>query len=121
MVSIMKKIKENKEKRSYSLINNVNDEIKEININEENVKINENLPENKKSVFSGFPKFIGSHFQKEYYFAKIKIESEKSICAFCDDDIIVVISYDGNYYQAKLDTKNGGICNILCQQSLIKK
>ena len=118
MGSSMKKMKE---KESNSLKSSENSEMEENNVNEENNKIDENLPQNKKSIWSGLPKFIGNHFQQEYSFAKIRIESEKSICAFCKDDIIVVISYDGNYYQAKLDTKNGGICKILCQQSIFKK
>ena len=118
MGSSMKKLKE---KENESLGSSQNTETPENNMKDNNNEINDNLPQNRKSILSGLPKFIGNYFQQEYSFAKIKIESEKSICAFCDNDTIVVISYDGNYYQAQLDTKNGGICKIVCQQSLISK
>ena len=85
---------------------NINDKDK----NEENKINNEinELPENKKLLFS----------QNEKSFAKIRLNSNKSICSFQENNIIVVITYEGIYYQAKLDTKNGGICQIIEQKEL---
>ena len=83
--------------------NKINDELeieKDINL--------ENLPRNKKVMFS----------QNEKSFAQIRINSNKSICSFQKNNIIVAISYDGMYYQAQLDTKNGGNCKIIFQDSL---
>ena len=79
-------------------------------INDEN-KINneiDELPENKKLIFS----------QNEKSFAKIRLNSNKSICSFQDNNIIVVVTYEGLYYQAKLDTKIGGTCQIIEQKNL---
>ena len=83
--------------------NKINDELeieKDINL--------ENLPRNKKVMFS----------QNEKSFAQIRINSNKSICSFQKNNIIVAISYDGMYYQAQLDTKIGGNCKIIFQDSL---
>ena len=71
------------------------------------VKINE-LPDNKKLIFS----------QIEKSFAKIRLNTNKSICSFQENNIIVVVTYEGIYYQAKLDIKNGGYCQIIEQKEL---
>ena len=60
------------------------------------------LPSNKKSMFS----------QNEKSFAKIRINSNKSICSFQENNIIIVVTFEGKYYQALLDTKHGGDCQI---------
>ena len=90
-----KKIEDNENK-----INDERETEKDINL--------DNLPRNKKVMFS----------QNEKSFAQIRINSNKSICSFQKNNIIVVISYDGMYYQAQLDTKNGGNCKIIFQDSL---
>ena len=66
------------------------------------------LPKNKKVMFK----------QTEKSFAQIRINPNKSICCFQKNNIIIVITYDGMYYQAQLDTKNGGNCKIIFQESL---
>ena len=90
-----KKIEDNENK-----INDERETEKDINL--------DNLPRNKKVMFS----------QNDKSFAQIRINSNKSICSFQKNNIIVVISYDGMYYQAQLDTKNGGNCKIIFQDSL---
>jgi len=88
--------------RKESLVDrDINDE------NKINNEINE-LPENKKLIFS----------QNEKSFAKIRLNSKKSICSFQDNNTIVVITYEGIYYKAKLDAKNGGTCQIIEQKDL---
>ena len=74
----------------------INNEINDIN----NIK---ELPKNKKSLFS----------KNEKSFAKIRLHSNKSICSFQENNIIIVVTFEGKYYQAQLDTKNGGNCQIM--------
>ena len=112
-------IKENKEDNKEdekieekNLITEKNEVYSEnkININEERdtEKIDVVLPRNKKGIFS----------QNEKSFAQIRINSNKSVCSFQKNNIIVVITYDGKYYQAQLDTNKGGNCQIIAQDSL---
>ena len=94
------KIEDKKIEDHENKINDERETEKDINL--------ENLPRNKKVMFS----------QNEKSFAQIRINSNKSICSFQKNNIIVAISYDGMYYQAQLDTKNGGNCKIIFQDSL---
>ncbi len=94
------KIEDKKIEDDENKINDEKETEKDINL--------ENLPRNKKVMFS----------QNEKSFAQIRINSNKSICSFQKNNIIVAISYDGMYYQAQLDTKNGGNCKIIFQDSL---
>ena len=73
---------------------------------QETIEIN-NLPTNKKTILG----------KAEKSFARIKLTSN-SICSFQKDNIIFVATYDGMYYKALLDTKNGGHCKIILQDYL---
>jgi WD40 repeat protein len=73
---------------------------------QETIEIN-NLPINKKTILG----------KAENSFARIKLTSN-SICSFQKDNIIFVATYDGMYYKALLDTKNGGHCKIILQDYL---
>jgi len=76
----------------------------------EDIEINNlnDLPKNKKTIFG----------QLEKSFAQIRINTNNSICCFLKNYIIAVITYEGIYYQAQLDTKIGGNCKIILQESL---
>ena len=107
-----KNVDEGKEKKEDEKNDN---EIKINVINENNdkeikneINIIENLPRNKKSMFG----------QTEKSFAQVRINSNKSVCSFQSNNTIVVITYDGIYYHAQLDIKNGGNCKIINQISL---
>lgn len=104
-----KEDEKNEDKNLISENNDINNENK-ININEErdSEKIDVVLPRNKKAMFS----------QNEKSFAQIRLNSNKSVCSFQKNNIIVVITYDGKYYQAQLDTNKGGNCQIIAQNSL---
>jgi WD40 repeat protein len=105
-----KDIKKDDEEKNENKINeneiNTND-IKEKDDKSENTII-QNLPRNKKVIFG----------KTEKSFAKIRINASKSVCTFLDNNILVVITNDGMYYQALIDIKNGGDCQIISQQSL---
>ena len=102
------------------LIESNNNDIKEIKKeedeslknkeNKENIIIDEidELPENKKKIFS----------KNEKSFAQIRLNSKKSICSFQENNIIVVITHEGIYYQVKLEPKHGGNCQIIQQKEL---
>ena len=81
-----------------------NSNVKSKIILEEEEKKNE-IIDNKKSVFNGFNKFI-KYFGAEYSFTRFKINFNKSICAFGPDNTIIIISYDGKYYQVGFDPVN---------------
>ena len=88
-----------------NVINNKeNDNMKRKIISEDKEKKNE-IIDNKKSVFNGFNKFI-KYFGAEYSFTRFKINSNKSICNFGPDNTIIIVSYDGKYYQVGFDPIN---------------
>ena len=99
--------KEDINKKEDGNIEIINEKQNNLNDEKEN-KLGINLPRNKKVMFS----------QTEKSFAQIRINSNKSICSFQRNNIIVVVTYEGMYYQANLDTKNGGNCTIIFQDSL---
>ena len=102
--------------------NNEDENIDEDENNENKININKNenkqenkeiyntnnLPRNKKTIFG----------QAEKSFAQIRINSSKSICSFQKHNIIVIVTDEGIYYQAQLDTKIGGNCKIIFEDSL---
>ena len=104
--------KDNVIKNDSIKINNEKNEENKINTNDEEdekkINLEFTLPKNKKVMFK----------QTEKSFAQIRINPNKSICCFQKNNIIIVITYDGMYYQAQLDTKNGGNCKIIFQESL---
>ena len=110
MAGVIEKIEKEDNNKNNEFSNDNKDERKNENKNNderEATKV-ENLPRNKKVMFG----------QNEKSFAQMRINSNKSICSFQDNNIIVVITYDGMYYQAQLDTKIGGNCKIIFQDSL---
>lgn len=86
--------------------NNNNKIFENIDNEQETVEKN-NLPTNKKTILG----------KAEKSFARIKLNSN-SICSFQKDNIIFVATYDEMYYKALLDSKNGGHCKIILQDSL---
>lgn len=66
-------------------------------------------PKNNKHMFRFMKKF-NKYFDSEWSFAKFRVTDSRTICAFTKDENLVVISADGTYYLARLDTKNGGEC-----------
>ena len=91
----------------------------EINQNEF-IEITENpeeeeLPQNSKTFLGGI---FGSKTEKS--FAKIRLKSQESICAFIKSDIIAVVTSDNKYYQFQLNVKNGGDYKEIFKEDLIK-
>ena len=108
MKSSIKKIKENEIGNNINLNNKENDGTIDFN-NFETKKnnIQDNLPENKISLFN----FFG--VKTERSFAQIRLNDEHHYkCCFLPDNNIFAVSYIGKYIFAKLDTKKGEVCNI---------
>ena len=98
--------------------NNINNNnINNFEENENNEKSDEEeLPKNSKSFFGGI---FGSQTEKS--FARVRLKSQDSICAFASNNILVIISSDNKYYQAQIDIKKGGDCKIIYEENLMKK
>ena len=75
-------------------------------ISEEEEKKNEGENINvKKTGLNGFNKFI-RYFGSEYSFTKYKINFNKAICTFGPDNTIIIVTYDGKYYQVGFESVN---------------
>ena len=100
--------KKNKNPNEIVIVEEFEDDDEDKNELEGDNNIIQNLPKNKTGLFN----------QNEKSFAKIKIDSNKCICTFQKNNIIIIIDYDGNFYQYQLDTKNGGNCKIITKYNL---
>ena len=103
---------EKKDNNDKTKINNNNEEKND----DEDIKKEEELPENNKTFFGGL---FGSQTEKS--FARVRIKSQDSICAFVNNNLLVIISSDNKYYQAEIDIKKGGDCKIIFEDMLIKR
>jgi len=75
-------------------------------------------PKNNKHVFRFMKKF-SKYFDSEWSFAKFRITDSRTICAFTKENNLVVISADGAYYLARLDSKNGGECKKIEEKNFV--
>ena len=75
-------------------------------------------PKNNKHVLRFMKKF-SKYFDSEWSFAKFRVTDSRTICAFTKDENLVVISADGTYYLARLDTKNGGECKKIEEKKFV--
>ena len=93
------------EKEGKKEENKINEKEEEIKIEkEETLDDDDELPVNTKTFFGGL---FGSKTEKS--FAKISIESQESICAFPENNKLVVISSDHKYTLIDIDLKSGSI------------
>ena len=92
--------------------------------NIKNEEIKENEKKNQKSIFGNVVSFLG--FQNEYLnsewsFSQFRLPcKEKNIISFNQerDDIIVVVTLNGKYYQGIFDTKKGGECQTSLEKEI---
>ena len=78
-------------------------------------------PKNHKSVFGKLTSFFGfekNYFNSEWSYAQFRINDLKSICAFGPDNSLIVVSSEGNYYQASFDPKTGGECMKIQEKNI---
>ena len=83
---------------------------------EERTKLSEKveeLPKNESSFLRKLPNFLtGGAFNGDKSFAKVKIEDQQAICAIFPNYDIIAVTSSGKFYQAKLNPKKGGVCQI---------
>ena len=92
--------------KKNNLNNNNNDNSDNSENNNNNIQ--DNLPDNKSSIFN----FFG--VKTERSFAQIRLADEHLYkFAFLTNNNIIAISYFGKYIYAILNTKKGDVCNIL--------
>ena len=110
----MKEEEESKEEDNVNI--KINKEEKKIEINKKEfteTPEEEKLPENTKTFLGSI---FGSKIEKS--FAKIRIRSQESICAFINSEHLAIVTSDNKYYKYKIDTKNGGDCKLLEEKKL---
>ena len=92
---------------------------------EERTKIppnEEELPKNETSFMSKLPNFLtGGAYDGDKSFAKVRVELQNAICAIFPDYNIIVVTSSGKFYQAKLDPKKGGTCQITKTEDINQK
>lgn len=74
---------------------------------------------NNKHVFK-FMKKISKYFDSEWSFAKFRVTDSRTICTFDKDENLVVVSADGTYYRASLDSSHGGECKTLQEKNILE-
>lgn len=77
-------------------------------------------PKNHKHVFK-FMKKISKYFDSEWSFAKFRVTDSRTLCTFDKDENLIVVSADGTYYQASLDTAHGGDCKKICEKKILSE
>ena len=107
----IKKLNGNINNNTNNNININNNEISNIDYNEfeknKNNNIQDNLPDNKSSIFNIFG------IKRERSFTQIRLADEHLYkFAFLDNNHIIAISYFGKYIYAIINTKKGEVCNI---------
>jgi len=92
---------------------------------EERAKLSEKveeLPKNESSFLRKLPNFLtGGAFNGDKSFAKVKIEDQQAICAIFPNYDIIAVTSSGKFYQAKLNPKKGGVCQITKVEDLNQK
>ena len=76
--------------------------------------------ENKTSGLKWLPGFLGGgFFNSEWSFAQVRITDHRSICCFGSENSIIIVSTNGKYYKAQIDTEKGGDCKIVEEEQLL--
>ena len=52
-------------------------------------------------------KILPKYFDSEFSYAQFRIPDNRSLCAFSNDDSLIVVTLDGNYYLAEMPSKSG--------------
>ena len=94
--------------------------------NVKNDDIEENEVKNQKSFFGNVVSFIGlqnEYLNSEWSFAKYRLPSkEKNIIGFNkkSEDLIIVVTENGKYYQSKFNNKTIGECSTCFEEEILK-
>lgn len=110
-------------KSLYLACSSGNGTIHIFNIKNDDIK---NEAQNQKSVFGTVANFFGiqnEYLNSEWSFAQFRLPyKEKTLISFGSDNghNVVILTYDGMYYLAEFDPKNGGECQNALTQNYLK-
>ena len=90
-----------------------------------NVKNEQNVVQNQKSIFGTITSFFGiqsEYLNSEWSFAQYRLDYKgKSIMSFCNDsNNIIVLTYDGKYYLGQYDHNSGGECSTCIKKDFLQ-
>ena len=75
---------------------------------------------NKKHTFQFMKKF-SKYFDSEWSFSKFRVPDTKPLCTFDQDENLIVISAEGQYYRATFDKVNGGDCEKVSEKKILSE
>ena len=79
-----------------------------------NVKNEQNLVKNQKSILGTITSFLGiqsDYLNSEWSFSQYRLDYKgKHIINFCNEHSIIVLTLDGNYYLGEFNTNSVGEC-----------
>ena len=113
----------------YSLVFNFNSQYLACSSNKGtihifNVKNEQNIVQNQKSIFGTITSFLGiqsEYLNSEWSFAQYHLDYKgKSVVSFYNKDSIIVLNTDGKYYLGEFDINNGGECSTAIESNFLE-
>ena len=113
----------------YSLVFNFNSQYLACSSNKGtihifNVKNEQNIVQNQKSIFGTITSFLGiqsEYLNSEWSFAQYHLDYKgKSVVSFYNKDSIIVLNTDGKYYLSEFDINNGGECSTAIESNFLE-
>ena len=79
-----------------------------------------NLIENQTSNLKWLPSYLGgNYFNSEWSFAQIREIDPESIFCFRNENTIIILSDEYNYYKYQIDLEKGGDCKKIEEKQFI--
>jgi WD40 repeat protein len=89
-----------------------------------NVKNEQNLVKNQKSILGTITSFLGiqsDYLNSEWSFSQYRLDYKgKHIINFCNDHSIIVLTLDGNYYLGEFNTNSVGECTTSLKYNFLQ-
>ena len=113
----------------YSLVFNFNSQYLACSSNKGtihifNVKNEQNIVQNQKSIFGTITSFLGiqsEYLNSEWSFAQYHLDYKgKSVVSFYNKDSIIVLNTNGKYYLGEFDINNGGECSTAIESNFLE-
>ena len=88
-----------------------------------NVKNEQNIVQNQKSIFGTITSFLGiqsEYLNSEWSFAQYHLNYKgKSVISFYNKDIVIVLTTDGKYYIGEFNIEYGGECSTAIESNFL--
>ena len=89
-----------------------------------NVKNEQNVVQNQKSIFGTITSFFGiqsEYLNSEWSFSQYRLDYKgKSVISFYNEDSIIVLTSDGKYYIGEFNTTIGGECSTSIEKDFLQ-